>query len=137
MTYTISRSPAARGPVQRSERSPAPDLARGVMLLFIALGNATSMWDGVVRAAHLYDDSTLQPNLIVFSDGEDTQSVATAEQAQAAAESVGATVFAVGVENAGFDELATVAANTGGASAIADDASGVGALFEDVQQTLR
>jgi tight adherence protein B len=101
------------------------------------VGAGTAMWDGIVRAAHLFDDSTLQPNLIVFSDGQDADSSATQETAQAAAESVGATLFAVGVENSGFDDLADVAASTGGASAIAADPSGVGALFEDVQQTLR
>jgi uncharacterized protein len=40
---TIDRAPAARGPVQRAERALAPDLARGVMLLFIALANAAGV----------------------------------------------------------------------------------------------
>jgi tight adherence protein B len=103
----------------------------------IAVDTGTAVWDAIVRAAHLYDDSSLQPNLIVFSDGEDVDSANTAAQAQAAVESVGATLFAVGVENSGFDELAKVATATGGASAIANDPSDVGGLFEQVQQTLR
>ncbi len=97
----------------------------------------TAVWDGIIRAAHLYDDSSLQPNIVVFSDGEDVDSVATAAQAEAALTAVGATLFAVGVDNPGFSELAAVAKATGGASAVADDPSGVGALFEDVQTTLR
>ena len=33
----------ARGPVTRGERTLAPDLARGAMLLFIALANAAGV----------------------------------------------------------------------------------------------
>ena len=40
------RSPAARGPVQPAERQFAPDLARGAMLLFIALVNAPGLAPG-------------------------------------------------------------------------------------------
>ena len=103
----------------------------------IALEEDTSLWDGIVRAAHLYDDSSLQPNLLVFSDGADTASTATADQAQAAVAAVGGTLFAIGVENAGFDQLSAVARATGGEAAVADDPEGVGGIFEEVQQTLR
>src|SRR4051812_7805927 len=44
------RTPGARGPVQRTERAPAPDLARGTMLLFIALANASGVVSGGVAA---------------------------------------------------------------------------------------
>ncbi len=39
-------APAARGPVRPAERSLAPDLARGAMLLFIALANAPGLAPG-------------------------------------------------------------------------------------------
>jgi uncharacterized protein len=39
-------SPAARGPVRSAERQLAPDLARGAMLLFIALVNAPGLAPG-------------------------------------------------------------------------------------------
>ena len=43
MTYTPSVTPpATAGPVRRAERALAPDLARGAMLLFIALANAAN-----------------------------------------------------------------------------------------------
>ena len=103
----------------------------------IAVETGTAMWDGIVRAAALFDESSLQPNLIVFSDGEDANSTATAETALASVNNVGATLFAVGVENPGFDELASIATQTGGASAIAEDPADVGSLFDEVQQTLR
>lgn len=48
MTTDSSRgpSPAARGPVRSAERELAPDLARGAMLLFIALVNAPGLAPG-------------------------------------------------------------------------------------------
>lgn len=49
MTQTLHPpAHAARGPVRSRERALAPDLARGFMLLFIALANA----GGVVFAAN-------------------------------------------------------------------------------------
>jgi len=39
---TYSSPVKARGPVGRTERSLLPDLARGAMLLFVALANASN-----------------------------------------------------------------------------------------------
>ena len=104
----------------------------------IALGPETSVYDGILRAAALFqDNSSLQPNLIVFSDGGDTASRASAARAQASVENAGAALFAIGVENSGFKILEGMAAATGGSSAIASDPAGVGALFDKVQETLR
>lgn len=102
----------------------------------IAVADDTSMYDGIVRAAALFEDSELQPNVIVFSDGEDTASTATAERAQAAITNIGGALFAMGVPNPGFAVLEGMAAATGGTSAIADDPAGVGELFSGVQATL-
>jgi len=103
----------------------------------IALDDDTSLYDGIVRSAGLFRDSTLQPNLIVFSDGGDTTSKADRAKAEAAVTAVGGTLFAVGVDNPGFQALAGIATATGGSASIADDPAGVGALFEGVQTTLR
>jgi tight adherence protein B len=103
----------------------------------IAIEEDTSVYDGIVRAAALFEDSTLQPNIIVFSDGADTTSAATADRAQAAVENIGGALFALGVENDGFSVLERMAAETGGTAAVADDPAGVGAIFEEVQATLR
>jgi tight adherence protein B len=103
----------------------------------IALEPENALWDAVVRGARLFDDSSLQPNLIVFSDGADSASVATKERAEAAVTAVGGTLFAVGIENDGFSELTDLASSTGGSAAVADDAAGVGELFSAVQETLR
>lgn len=103
----------------------------------IALEEGTAVWDAIVRAARLYEDSSLQPNIIVFTDGEDVHSVNTPEQAEAAVRAVGGTVFAVGVDNPGFDRLSDIAELTGGSATVADNAQGVGDLFTAVQETLR
>jgi uncharacterized membrane protein YeiB len=42
VTETLTATPRPRGPVRRVERALAPDLARGAMLLFIALANAAN-----------------------------------------------------------------------------------------------
>ena len=103
----------------------------------IALEDDTSLFDGIVRAAELFDDSTLQPNLVVFTDGNDTTSVADRGRAQAAVTNAGGTLFAIGVENPGFAVLSEIATATGGSATVADDPAGVGNLFEGVQATLR
>ncbi len=103
----------------------------------IALQPDTSLYDAIVRSSALYRDSDLQPNLIVFSDGQDSTSKADQATAQAAVTGVGGTLFAVGVENSGFTSLKEIAAETGGSATVADDPAGVGGLFEGVQETLR
>ncbi len=103
----------------------------------IAIGPDTALYDGILRATALFGDTSLQPNLIVFSDGGDTASTASAERAQASVENAGAALFAIGVENSGFKILEGMAAATGGSSAIASDPAGVGSLFQKVQETLR
>lgn len=102
----------------------------------IAVSDDTALYDGIVRAAALFEDSDLQPNLVVFSDGEDTASSASAERALAAVTNVGGALFAMGVPNSGFAVLEGMAQATGGTSAIADDPAGVGELFSGVQATL-
>ncbi|MGK2949622.1 MAG: type II secretion system F family protein [Acidimicrobiales bacterium] len=102
----------------------------------IALTDDTSLYDGIIRASALFADTTLQPNLVVFSDGGDTTSAGSRDQAQASVERIGGALFAVGVDNPGFAGLADIAGASGGTSAVADSAD-VGGLFEAVQATLR
>ncbi|MFP5256582.1 MAG: type II secretion system F family protein [Acidimicrobiia bacterium] len=101
------------------------------------VGGETDLYDGVVRAAALFEDSELQPNIIVFSDGADVGSVATADRAEAAVRNVGGALFALGVDNPGFGVLRDIAERTGGTSAVASDPAGVDALFAGVQETLQ
>jgi tight adherence protein B len=103
----------------------------------ISLAAETAVYDGIVRSASLFADTEVQPNIIVFSDGEDSISASSPEKAQASVVNVGGALFALGVENDGFKVLEGMAAATGGTSAIAGEPTGVGSLFDAVQATLR
>jgi tight adherence protein B len=103
----------------------------------IAVETGTVLYDGIVRSAALFEDTELQPNILVFSDGQDANSEADRAQAEAAVTAVGGTLFAIGVENPGFGALSQIATETGGTATVATDAGGVGTLFEGVQSTLR
>ncbi len=103
----------------------------------IRLDENTHLYDGIVRAARLFDDTSLQRNVVVFSDGQDVGSTASLDRAQGALAATGTALFAIGVPNDGFSRLESMAAATGGTSALADQPAGVGALFEGVQETLR
>ena len=56
------RSLAARGPVRSAERQLAPDLARGAMLLFIALVNAHRLSPPVARRTAHYSNWPSAPS---------------------------------------------------------------------------
>ncbi len=63
----------------------------------------TALWDGIIAAAHLYDQRPdLQPNVLLLSDGSDSISTGTEQQAVGALNGARAAVFAVGI---GSDEL--------------------------------
>ncbi|HEX5695344.1 MAG TPA: vWA domain-containing protein, partial [Acidimicrobiia bacterium] len=80
----------------------------------IAAAGETAFNDGVILGLTLFDSSAenILPNMIVLTDGEDTVSEATAEQAIAAVEASDARVFAVALESPDFnpDAVAAVAA---------------------------
>jgi tight adherence protein B len=103
----------------------------------ISLAAETSVYDGIVRAAALFSESQLQPNIVVFSDGEDSASASSPAKAQASVVNVGGALFAMGVENDGFKVLEDIAAATGGTASTATDPAGVADLFDSVQATLR
>jgi tight adherence protein B len=103
----------------------------------IAVADNTALYDAIVRASALAEDTELQPNIVVFSDGGDTASTADAAKASAAINRSGAATFAVGVPNSGFDILSQIAERSGGTSALASDAADISALFTSVNQSLR
>jgi tight adherence protein B len=103
----------------------------------IALSDFTALYDSIIRAGALFRDSALQPNIVVFADGEDNASSGSQAQAQAAVERIGGALFAVGIPNSGFDSLASTAEATGGTSALVDDSGDLGSVFAEVQSTLR
>lgn len=67
----------------------------------LQVGGATALYDAVVTSASLYsgDAQRLQRNMIILTDGSDTDSVATLEEAAAAVEDGAIRTFAVALES--------------------------------------
>ena len=76
----------------------------------------TAFNDGVILGLSLFEgaSSNMLPNMIVLTDGADTQSTATAEEALGAAEASDARVFAVALESGEFNPEAVAAVATAG-----------------------
>jgi len=78
----------------------------------------TTLYDGLVAAASQLDEETLPARvIIVVTDGNETRSKASLNQAIAAVRGVGASVYVVAIESPKFnpDPLKQLAAQTGGA----------------------
>jgi tight adherence protein B len=85
-----------------------------------------ALWEGVARAAAQFRDTTLIPNILLITDGNDGSGTSFADGKGAVLE-VGAEVFAVGVgDNVGSDasDLATLTGGRYQASAKAADIPG-------------
>jgi tight adherence protein B len=113
----------------------------------IALGHAidavqphgeTALWDGVRAGAVLLQaHPELQPNLVVLSDGKDTTSTSSANEARGAALGAKALVFTVGVgSDVDAGALSTLADATGGRF-IAATAANLAQSYEAVQSSLQ
>ncbi len=99
----------------------------------------TALWDGVRTGVGLYTDRPeLQPNLVVLSDGADTVSTTTQDQAIAAAKGANAAVFTVGIVTAEFDDGAvrTLADETGGTYTGVTDPNALGDIYRGIQASL-
>src|SRR5437764_3839496 len=106
----------------------------------LAATGETALWDAVTTSVALYTDHpNLQPNLVVISDGKDTVSKATFDQAKSAAQSAHATVYAVGLTGGDFDGAALhdLTSATQGQYAETADPRQLSALFGQVQRSLQ
>lgn len=100
----------------------------------------TSLWDGVHTAVGLYADRPdLQPNVVVLSDGKDTASTSSFDQAKSAAQGAHATVYAVGLTGGDFEsgQLKDLAASTGGTYLETADPAALSGLYKQVQTSLQ
>jgi tight adherence protein B len=100
--------------VQTGFTTNANDL-NGRISALTAVGE-TAFNDGVILGLSLFDGApaNLLQNVIVLTDGEDTVSLATAEDALAAVEAADARVFAVALESPDFNPDAVAAVATAG-----------------------
>jgi tight adherence protein B len=102
----------------------------------IAATGETAFNDGVILGIQQFDtlaDNVLQ-NMIVMSDGEDTASTATTEEALAAVEGSDARVFGVALESPDFnpDAVAAVADAGGGLFLSTPDPAQLSALYGQI-----
>ena len=95
----------------------------------VAAAGETSLYDGVAKAATLFSEDA-QRNIILLSDGGDTASAGTLDQAVASAASAAASVFSIGWRTTETDigALRTLARESGGRYASAGSAD-VAAIY--------
>jgi tight adherence protein B len=105
----------------------------------LAPGSGSARYDAVVRAVSLFDESTLQPNILLLGGSADTSSSANLDRAVGALTRSGTTLFAVGIEGDDFamGQLERLADDSGGQAVVTDDPAQLEALFAGVQETLR
>ncbi|HYH50332.1 MAG TPA: type II secretion system F family protein [Acidimicrobiia bacterium] len=99
----------------------------------------TALWDGLIVAAHLYDQRPeLQPNIVLLSDGADSISAGTEHQAVAALNAAHAAVFAVGIASAEYDPagLRSLVGAAGGSVAASINPTDLGAQFSKIRAAL-
>jgi tight adherence protein B len=110
-----------------------PDAARG-----------TALYDAIAQAARQLQGNPLPGRvIIVLTDGADNASIGTISTAIAAAKQANASIYAIGIEGAGFtsDPLVQLADATGGqyfgASSTSDLARVYGAIAQALKKTWR
>lgn len=105
----------------------------------LELASETALFDAVEASVNLFDGSDLQPNVVLLSDGEDTSSDISAGAARRFVTDSGALVYAVSLGDGagdieGFSELAKA---SGGRLLRADKAEDLGAIYTDIQKSLK
>lgn len=107
----------------------------------LAASGETALWDGVRIAAGLFrDQPELQANLIVLSDGADTVSTGTADEARSTVLGTGSVVFTVGLAGGrDFDEggLRALADASEGAYAGTTDPAALSDMFSAIRSALQ
>jgi len=101
-------------------------------------GGDTALYDAVVLARDELGRSSVQRNIVIFSDGADTSSTATLEGAVTAATTVRAPITTVVLATAELDtgSLEQLAQRTGGRTITVDDTAQLSAAFEEVAEEL-
>jgi tight adherence protein B len=101
----------------------------------------TALWDGNRQSIALYRDRPdALPNIVILSDGRDTVSTSTGDQARAAVKASKATVFAVGLKGADFDpaQIRSLAdASAGGQYTETADPQALTLAYSGVQQAIQ
>ncbi len=106
----------------------------------ITAGGETAFYDGIVRGAGLYsgDAARLEPNMIVLTDGADTVSEATLQDAIGAVTEKNIRVFGVALESPEFDptDLQAIVDASGGLFLSTPNPSQLTSLYGDIKREL-
>jgi tight adherence protein B len=105
----------------------------------LAAVGETALWDGVVMGAQLYAKRPdLQPNVVILSDGADTRSKSTEQQATAALSGVHAAVFAIGISSSEFDpaKLTSLVGGSGGTLSTSTNPTDLTAQFKNIRTAI-
>jgi VWFA-related protein len=102
----------------------------------------TALYDGIVSALYLFRAQPGQRALVVITDGEDTTSGTSWEDALAFAQRSGVSVYTVGIglselKRGARNELSDLAAATGGRAFFVSRADELAKVYSQVQEELR
>jgi tight adherence protein B len=107
----------------------------------IEAGGETAFNDGVILGVGIYDSASarqLLPNLIVLTDGEDTASIATLEDAVSTIEETRVRVFGVALESPDFnpEPVETIATAGNGLFLSTPDPEQLSALYGEISREI-
>jgi len=102
----------------------------------------TALYDSLVFALHYFSGLRGQRAIVILTDGEDSKSTYTYEDAIEYAQRTGVAVYVIGLNlSSGLHEVRVkmdrIARETGGASFYVDRASQLGRAYDAIQQELR
>lgn len=105
----------------------------------LGVGGFTALYDSVIESVNLFGSSSLVPNIIVLTDGKDTNSASDLGGAISRLDAENALLFAVGIETAELDTgaLQRLVDATGGAVLTVDDPARLAEVYDEVQSTIK
>lgn len=105
----------------------------------LSASGETALYDGLIRAARMFQEGEAARFITVLSDGGDTTSINAIDTAAEAVSGAEATVYAVALESPEYDptSLGVLASSSGGRLVSVQDAESLATIFEDIAKELR
>lgn len=105
----------------------------------LGVGGGTALYDAVRESVNLFEGTDLVPNIVLLTDGRDTDSDSTEDAAASLLGQSNALLYALGIDNGGLalGPLERLAGDTGGAVLSSTDPNELTAFYSEVQARLR
>lgn len=105
----------------------------------LGIGGGTALYDAVRESVNLFEGTDLVPNIVLLTDGGDTQSGTTEDAAASLLGSSNALLYALGIDSGdlALGPLDRLAGGTGGAVLSSADPGELAGFYADVQERLR